>query len=80
MDHLDIMNKKWNLIPKILSGEKKIESRWYMARFVPWGRIKKGDTVYFKDAGMPVTAKAKVSKVLFYCDYTDSELRKIVDE
>lgn len=40
MDHLAIMNPKRKLIPKILSGEKKIESRWYMMRVAPWDKIK----------------------------------------
>ncbi|MFA5355666.1 MAG: hypothetical protein WC302_02995 [Candidatus Paceibacterota bacterium] len=64
MDHLAIMKKSWGLTDKILSGEKKIESRWYSTRRTPWNNIKKGETVYFKDSGGPATIKAKVSKVL----------------
>jgi len=80
MDHIAIMNKSWKLIPKILSGEKKIESRWYSARFAPWDRIKPGETVYFKDAGCAVTAKATVSKVLQYADCNEKKVREIIDE
>jgi len=65
-DHVAIMKKSWGLIPKILDGTKTCESRWYKSRIVPWDRIHPGDTVYFKDSGEPVTAKATVSKVLQY--------------
>lgn len=58
------MNKSWKLIPKILSGEKTIESRWYLTRRAPWNQIKTGDIVYFKNSGETVTAVADVSKVV----------------
>lgn len=64
MDHVAIMNPKWRLIEKILSGEKTIESRWYVNKVTPWDRISAGETVYFKDAGKQVTAKAVVSKII----------------
>ena len=64
--HVAIMKKEWGLIPKILSGKKKAESRWYKTRRTPWNRIKTGDIVYFKDTGDPVTVKAEVSKVIQY--------------
>lgn len=54
----------------ILSGEKTIESRWYMNRSSPWRRISAGDRVYFKDSGEPVTAVANVSKVLTFENLT----------
>jgi ASC-1-like (ASCH) protein len=63
MDHIAIMRKSWKLIPKILSGEKSIESRWYRTRRAPWGKIASGDRIFFKNAGEPVTAKAVVSDV-----------------
>src|SRR3989338_7861387 len=79
MDHVAIMKKSWGLIPKILSGEKTIESRWYMARYPPWNRIYAGDIVYFKDSGEPVTARAEVSKVLQFRDLTRRKVREILD-
>ncbi len=63
MDHVAIMKKSWGLIPKILSGEKTIESRWYQTKRAPWNKIKSGDMVYFKNSGEPVTVKAEVSRV-----------------
>jgi len=63
MDHVAIMRKSWGLLPKILSGEKTIESRWYKNKSAPWGKIKTGDTIYFKNTGEPVTVKVKVKGV-----------------
>ena len=80
MDHLALMRKSWKLIEKILSGEKKIESRWYMAKFTPWNRINNGDVVYFKDAGEPVTAKAEVEKIIQFDNYSEEELKRILNE
>jgi ASC-1-like (ASCH) protein len=74
MEHVAIMKKSWNMIPKVLSGQKTIESRWYQTKRAPWGKVKPGDTVYFKNSGEPVTAKATVSKVL---QYTLSDIRDI---
>ena len=68
MHHIAIMKKEWKLTQKILSGEKKIESRWYSNRSAPWGKIKAGETVYFKDSGEPVSIKAEVVKVLEFSD------------
>lgn len=64
MDHIAIMKKSWGLTEKIISGEKKIESRWYRSKRSPWGKIERGDTVYFKDSGAPVLVKAEVKKVI----------------
>ncbi len=64
MDHVAIMKKSWGLLPKILSGEKVIESRWYRNRSAPWRTIAAGDTVYFKNTGEPVTVRAEVLKIV----------------
>lgn len=64
MDHVAIMKKSWNLTAKILSGEKKIESRWYLTRRKPWDCIKKGEVIYFKNSGESVNLKAIVKKVI----------------
>ena len=80
MHHVAIMKKSWGLTQKILSGEKKIDSRWYTSRVAPWDRIKPGDMVYFKDSGEPVTMKAEVSKVLQFSDLTPEKVKSILDE
>ncbi len=78
MDHLAIMKKSWGLTEKILSGEKKIESRWYVTKKPPFGRIKAGDSVYFKDSGEPVTIKAEVSGVKQFSGLTPKKVREIL--
>ena len=70
MEHIAIMKKSWKLIPKILCGEKKIESRWYKTKHSPWNNIQIGETVYFKDSGEPVTIKTKVERVIQFSDLT----------
>jgi len=73
-----IMKKSRKLIAKILNGEKTIESRWYVNRICPWDRIHAGDTVYFKDSGEPVTAKANVSKVLQFKNLSPKIVKDIL--
>ncbi|MCX6811245.1 MAG: hypothetical protein NT039_00920 [Candidatus Berkelbacteria bacterium] len=74
------MKKSWGLLSKIISGEKKIESRWYLSKVAPWDRIETGDIVYFKDSGCPVTVKAKVSKVIQFSNLRPELVKKIIDK
>ena len=78
MDHVAIMKKSWGLIPKILSGEKKIESRGYKNMSSPWGKIKSGEKIFFKDSGEPVAIKAEVKKVLQFSDLTPKKIKEIL--
>lgn len=78
MHHVAIMNPRWKLIAKIVSGEKVIESRWYMTRRAPWNGLKKGDTVFFKDSGKRVTAESRVGKVLQFELASVDDARSIV--
>jgi len=71
MDHIAIMNKKWKLIDKIIAGKKTIETRWYVNKISPWDKIKIWETIYFKDSGWPITAKAEVQKIIQF------EIKKI---
>lgn len=80
MHHLAIMRKSWGLLSKILTGKKTIESRWYKNRYTPWDKIKKGDVVYFKNSGEPVTIKTEVAKVLQYSDLTPQKVRNILNK
>lgn len=80
MDHVAYMNPRWKLIPKILSGEKPVESRWYMTKRDPWDRIHPGDTVYFKDSGKPVTARAEVANVRQFSSLNEGQIRMILEE
>lgn len=76
--HIAIMRKNWGLTPKILVGEKTIESRWYLNRSRPWGKINAGDIVYFKDSGEPVRIVATVEKVIQFENLTPQKVREIL--
>ncbi|MFH1037015.1 MAG: ASCH domain-containing protein [Patescibacteria group bacterium] len=78
MDHVAIMKKSWGLTRKILTGEKKIESRWYKTKRKPWNCIKSGDTVYFKDSGEKVVLKAKAGKVIQISNLSPVKVKEIL--
>lgn len=80
MDHVAIMKKSWGLTQKILSGQKKIESRWYKNKHSPWGQIKEGDAIYLKDSGGPVSVKAKVEKVISFSDLTPGKVKQVLSQ
>lgn len=80
MEHIAIMRKSWGLTQKILSGQKKIESRWYSVKYKPWDSIKKGETVYFKNSGEPVRIRAEVGRVMQFADLTPKRVGEILDE
>jgi ASC-1-like (ASCH) protein len=78
MHHVAIMKKSWVFLPKILSGEKTIESRWYKTKRAPWGKIKEGDTVYFKNSGEPVIARSTVTRVLSFDNLTPKRIKQLL--
>src|SRR5438445_447710 len=78
MYHIAIMKKSWGLIEKILSGEKIIESRWYKTKHILWDKIDKGDMVYFKNSGEPISVQAKVEKILQLSDLTTEKVLKLL--
>lgn len=80
MDHVAIMTPSWKMIPKILAGEKSIESRWYQTRRAPWGKVKEGDRIFFKDSGKMVTAVASVSRVWEFEIESMKEAQDIVEK
>lgn len=78
--HVAIMSKSWRLTNKILTGEKTIESRWYMNRYQPWDNIGPGDIIYFKDSGGPVKISAKVAKVRQLENLTPDKVKNILNK
>ena len=80
MEHVAIMRKSWGFIPKIESGEKIIESRWYKLRYAPWRHIQPGERIYFKNSGEPVTLMAEVEKVLYFSDLTSQKVLEILEK
>ena len=80
MEHLAIMKKSWKLTEKIITGKKKIESRWYKHRYPPWNKIKAGDKIYFKDSGEPVKILATTEKILQFSDLNPKKVKEIIQE
>lgn len=80
MEHVAIMRKSWGLTQKILNGQKKIESRWYSVKYMPWDNIKKGEIVYFKDSGEPVKLKAKVDEVIQFANLNQKKVKEILNK
>jgi len=78
MDHVAILKPHWKLADKVISGEKSIESRWYMNKIVPWDRINEGDRVYFKEG--KVVAKADVEKVLQFENLSKGEIDELLNK
>jgi hypothetical protein len=72
------MKKSWGMIPLILLREKTIESRWYLKRNNPWKKVKKGDTLYFKNTAEPVILSASVGRVLEFENLTPKKVRNIL--
>ncbi|MCP6718197.1 MAG: hypothetical protein KJI70_01440 [Patescibacteria group bacterium] len=80
MDHLAIMKKSWGLLPKILTGEKTIESRWYKTKYRPWDNIQTRDVVYFKDSGKLVSVKTEVRKVIQFSNLIPEKVKEILEK
>ena len=78
MHHLAILSKKPNFLDLILKRKKTIESRWYQTKRTPWNKIKKGDVIFLKNSGEPVTARADVERVLQF-DLRHKRVKDIID-
>lgn len=83
MDHVAILRKAVlskgdNLLGDILSGAKTIESRWYVNKAIPWNKINIGDTVFLKESGCSITARAFVSNVLQYDNLNKETIHEIL--
>lgn len=74
------MKKSWGLTKKILTGQKKIESRWYKVKYPPWGKIESGDAIYFKDSGEQVKIKAEVDKVIHFSSLNPNKVKEILEK
>lgn len=80
MHHVAILKASWKLIPEIIDCNKTIETRWYMQKRLPWNRIKKGDHIFFKDAGKPVQVEAAVTKVTQIEVTADFQAEALIDQ
>lgn len=78
MHHVAIMKPQWRFIEKMLAGTKTIETRWYVHKRPPWGRVGVGDVIYFKNAGQPVSARAVVRRVAEYDNLTPALVAELL--
>lgn len=75
MEHLAIMKKGY--IKKILSGEKKIESRFSKNKIIPFHTVSIGDKVYMQEVGKQVTAMFEVEKALFFENLSETKIEEL---
>lgn len=78
MQHVAIMKPKLQFLEKIMTGQKTIESRWLRQRRTPWQQIYPGDTIFFKNSGQPISARATVNKVTYIESLTPSRIQKLL--
>lgn len=72
------MQPSLGFLEKILDGSKKIESRWYRSKRAPWGKIRAGETIFFKNSGEPVVLKAKAGEIIQFSDFGPATVLKIL--
>lgn len=73
--HLAIF--KGNAGDGILSGKKRIESRFSKRRDIPFGVVSSGDLVYIKPSGKDIIGQFRVKKVIFFDGLDIEEIREI---
>lgn len=64
MYHLAILKNQF--LNMILAGTKTIESRFSFNKIAPYNKVSVNDTIYFKESGGQVVAKAKIKDVKYY--------------
>ncbi|MBI1335533.1 MAG: hypothetical protein GC164_01070 [Phycisphaera sp.] len=76
--HVAILWAKY--IDLILDGTKTVESRLMTNRQPPYGMVKEGDVIYFKQSGGPFRAVARAGKVVEFEGLNVPKLRAIYKE
>ncbi len=75
MIHVAIIHKRY--LDAILAGEKTIEARLSKIRTEPFGRVKKGERIYFKQSSGPFRATAVIRRVKSFDDLSPSRVRSM---
>jgi ASC-1-like (ASCH) protein len=75
--HLAILHGRY--IDAILLGEKTIESRLSRTRRAPFGLVRKGDVIFFKQSGGPVRARAIAKAVCTFSALTPEGVEALRD-
>ena len=73
--HVAVVHKKY--AKHILDGKKTAELRLSKNRIAPFGRISKGETVYFKIASGSICARARVDRIEQFEGLTPKELKAL---
>jgi len=71
--HIAVFDR--GLLDKVLDGKKRFDSRFSKEKCVPYDSINNGDTIYLKEKGGPVVAKAKADNIKFYANLNDEKIR-----
>jgi hypothetical protein len=58
----------------LLDGRKRVETRFSRSRRAPFGRVRRGDTVYFKLSGGPMLGGAQVFAVKEFAEMNAAKL------
>lgn len=78
MDHVVILAARLGMLDKIISGEKTIESRWSMDKRAPFERVQKGEWLYLKTSGQPVSYRTRVQRVEYYQNLNEERVAQLV--
>ena len=73
--HLMIVTRRY--IAAILKGKKTVECRLSKTPKPPFGRVKRGDTLWIKLSGGPVVADTRVRRVTYFHPVTPAVLQAI---
>ncbi len=76
--HLVILKKPY--LDAILSGQKTVESRFTKTRRPFFGRVGKGDEIFFKVSSGPVCATATIASVKSFENLTPQKIADTKDE
>ncbi len=77
-EHIAILQRQY--LDLILSGIKTIESRLTGNALAPFGKIQRGQRIYFKQSAGPFRATAIADKVDFYDNLAPAKLRQLYDQ
>ena len=64
-------------IENILSGKKKIEGRFSIARLAPYAKVKKGDIILLKPSGGKIFGQVEADNVLYFENLDGEKLGKL---
>lgn len=75
MIHVAILHRRY--LDLILLGVKTVESRLLRTRRTPYGMVRTGERVYFKESGGPFRATAVAGRVVHLGALTPADVRRL---